>query len=220
MKAAVVRMVLSSSFQRERYSVKAVIAFALVLSLLAGGTAHADTSKHVVRLACVPAAGLLHLETDYLHDSVAVDPANQAGRDAVLAQAGFYDAHALSVTCELGAATYVISTKQDVVSERMCGGDPEIYLTVKRNGQLVLDDVPFGQTCNQIPSVKRMVVGDGPNAWRGREMQVCYATGRSTAVGFEPDYCDWTFGAPAQFEQRFPVDRARIEKIVTHTERR
>jgi hypothetical protein len=200
---------------------KTVIAFALLLSTLISGVSRADTSEQVVRIACVPEAGLLHIEPAYLHDSVKAGVGGQQGaRDAALAQAGFHDAHALAVTCVLGNVTYFMSAEQDVVSARACGGDPEIYLTVKRNAQVLLNNVPFGETCNQIPSVTRLVAGDGPHSWRGREMQVCYAAGPRAMFGPASDYCDWTFGKPAEFDRKFPVDQARLPKILSHEERR
>lgn len=195
---------------------KTVYVFMLLLAVLAVGTSRADTVKHTVRIACVPEAGLLHLESGYLHDSVAYGPASMTERDAVLARAGFHDPHHLAVSCALGGVTYSMTATQDETSGRMCGGDPEVYVTVTRDGQPFLTDVVFGNSCHALPSVESMTVGDGPRSWRGRETRMCYLSGKDGG----PAFCDWTFGAPAQFTQRFPIDQARLAKIGLHEERR
>jgi hypothetical protein len=97
----------------------------------------------------------------------------------------------------------------------MCGGDPGVWLTVTRNGEKLFSDVIFGGFCG-APSVTRITIGDGPKSWRGRETEVCYSSGKD----FDPDHCEWTFGGAAEFAKRFPVDQARIQKIVMRQERR
>lgn len=195
---------------------KSVVAFALFLCLLSAGVTRADTSKHVVRIACVPEAGLLHVESADLHDSVASDPSGGTGRIASLTEAGFHDPHQLATSCVLGAATYLITATQDETSNYLCGGDPEVYLTVKRDGQPFLVGVVFGASCKQLPGVARLMVADGPASWRGRETQVCYTTGKAA----DPEVCDWTQGASARFNQRFPLDEARVQRIAIGQERR
>ena len=197
---------------------KSLFVLVLLLSTLLCRVSHADTSKHFVRVACVPEAGLLDVESRYLHDSVSgdPDPKGQEERDTRLTQTGFHDPHGLKFSCVLGGVNYVIAAEQDQVSNRMCGGNPDVYLTVTRDGDKFLSDVIFGESCNQQPSIMRFTVGDGPKSWRGRETQVCYSPGKDG----EPDHCDWTFGGPAEFNKRFPIDEDRIRKIVTHQERR
>lgn len=195
---------------------KAWFAFALSLSMLFCRVAQADTSPGFVRIACVPETGLLDIEYRTLHDSVSRDPNGEQARGELLARAGFHDPHQLKFSCVLGAATYNIAADQDPTSERMCGGSPEVYVTVTRDGQPLLSNVIFGESCNQLPSVMRLTVGDGPKSWRSRETQVCYATGKES----DPFFCDWTFGKPSQFDMRFPLDEKRVEKIATRQERR
>lgn len=190
--------------------------FALLVGTLLFHAAKADTMKDFVRLACVPEAGLLDVEFRNLHDSVAGDPRGPDQRNAMLAREGFHDAHGLKFSCELGEVTYSISAEQDPPSERMCGGNPEIYLTVTRGGEKFFTNVIFGESCNRLPSVMRFAVGDGPNSWRGRETQVCYSTGKET----DPVVCEWTFGNRANFDKRFPIDGQRLQRIVSHQESR
>lgn len=192
---------------------KSVLVFALLLSTLLCRVSHADTSKRFVRVACVPEVGLLDVESRYLHDSVSgdLDPKEQAERTTLLAQAGFHDPHGFKFSCALGGTNYLVTTEQDPVSDRMCGADPGVYLTVTRNGEKFFSNVIFGGFCGQ-PSVMRFTIGDGPKSWRGRETEVCYSSGKDG----DTDYCEWNFGGPAEFNKRFPIDENRIRKIVTH----
>jgi hypothetical protein len=200
----------------EELAMTKLVAFALMVSTLLFHAAKADTTKDFVRLACVPEAGLLDVEYRNLHDSVAGDPKGPAERNAILARQGFHDPHGLKFSCELGGVTYFISAEQDPTTERMCGGAPEVFLTVTRGGKKFFTDVVFGESCNGLPSVMRFSVGDGPKSWRGRETQVCYSTGKET----DPVFCDWTFGNGANFDKRFPIDGQRLQRIVSHQERR
>lgn len=197
-------------------AVKKSIMLALLLCAHLLNVAHADTVKSLVRISCVPETGLLDIEYRYLHDSVAGDPTGQDKRKPALAQAGFHDPRGLAFSCALGATTYLITAEQDPESNKMCGADPEVYLTVTRAGEKMVSHVVLGDSCNQLPSATRVTIGDGPNSWRGRETQVCYATGKRG----DAEYCDWTFGAAAQFDRRFPIDQARVQKIVSKQEHR
>lgn len=206
---------LSCGFIDAARIMKKALLFTLLGSLLALGTAHADTSKDFVRVACVPEAGLFDVEVRTLHDSVAGFQ-TQHDRNAVLAAAGFHDPHRLKFSCDLGGIRYAVAAQQDETSERMCGGQPEIYVTVTRNDEKLLSNVVFGESCNGLPSVTKFTVGDGPKSLRGRETQVCYANGKENDL----PVCDWTFGDAAGFGKRFPVDEDRIRNIVTRQERR
>lgn len=195
---------------------KASFVFVLLLGMSLCRLSHADTSNDVVRIACVPEAGLLDVEVRSLHDSVASGPDGQDKRTEVLARAGFHDPHGLTFTCRLGAITYLISAQQDETSNRMCGGSPEVYLTVTRDGAQLLSDVVVGSSCHELPSITRLTVGDGPGSWRGRETEVCYSSGKAG----DPGRCEWTFGKPSAFDRRFPIDEDRLRRIVTRQERR
>jgi hypothetical protein len=199
-------------------AMKSLLVLAFLFGTLLCGVSRADTSKHVVRIACVPEAGLLDVDSRLLHDSVSSDPspAGRAARDTRLAESGFHDPHGLNLTCVLGAASYVVTAEQDPTSDRICGGDPEVYLTVTRDGAPFFSNVVFGESCNRMPAVMRFTVGDGPKSWRGRETSVCYLTGKEDG----PEHCDWTFGAAAEFSRRFPIDEERVRNIVAHEERR
>jgi hypothetical protein len=195
--------------------VKAPFVFVLLLGMSLCRLSHADTSNDFVRIACVPEAGLLDVEVRSLHDSIASGPEGQDKRNEVLARAGFHDPHGLAFTCRLGAITYLISSQQDETSNRMCGGSPEVYLTVTRDGTPLLSNVVTGDSCHELPSITRLTVADGPGSWRGRETKVCYSSGKAD----DPGQCEWT-GEPSKFERRFPIDADRLQRIVTRQERR
>lgn len=202
---------------RKKVLMKSFLMLILLFSTLLCRVSNADTSKRLVRVACVPEAGLLDVESRYLHDSVSGDPApkRQAERNALLTQAGFHDPHGLKLSCVLGGVNYLITAEQDEPSSAMCGGDPGVFLTVTRNSEKFLSNVIFGGSCG-APSVMRFTIGDGSKSWRGRETEVCYSSGKD----LDPDHCEWTFGGPAEFNKRFPIDEDRLRKIVTHQERR
>ena len=193
-----------------------LLGFVIVLGILLNQVSKADTMKDFVRISCIPEAGLLDIEYRGLHDSVAVSPNSPAERNAVLERAGFHSPRGLKFSCELGGTMYTISSKQDEPSERMCGASPEIYLSVMRGNSKILSDVVFGDSCHQLASVTRITAGDGKQSWRGRETQICYASGKDN----EPAFRDWTFGAQAQFDKRLPIDQARVQRIVSHEEQR
>lgn len=205
-----------SQFRKEVF-MKPFLMLMLLFSILLCRVSYADISKHLVRVACVPEAGLLDVESRYLHDSVSgdPDPKGKDERNARLTQAGFHDPHGLKLSCVLGGVNYLITAKQDEPSNAMCGGNPGIFLTVTRNSEKFLSNVIFGGFCG-APSVMRFTIGDGFKSWRGRETEVCYSSGKD----FDPDHCEWTFGGPAEFNKRFPIDEDRLRKIVTHQERR
>jgi hypothetical protein len=197
-------------------AVKTLITFAVLLSILFCRVSYADTSKDMVRIACIPDAGLLDVEFRSLHDSVAGGVKEQEKRNALLLQAGFHDPHSLKFACALGGIEYLISAEQGSTSLQMCGGSPEVYLTVMRDGAIFFSGVVFGDSCNRLPSITRFTIGDGPGSWRGRETEVCYSSGKDN----HSDFCDWTFGEPAEFNKRFPIDQDRVGRIVRHLERR
>jgi hypothetical protein len=187
--------------------------FALLLGALFFTSAHADTSDDFVRIACVPENGLLDVEYRSLHDSVARSRDVQKGGPITeaLEKAGFHRPRDLAFTCQLGHVQYLVKAEQGETTNFLCGGVPEIRLTVSRGGAPLFSDVVFGYSCLGRPSVMRFSIGDGPKSWRGRETEACYATGKES----DPHVCEWTFGS--QFDKKFPVDQNAIDRIVTRT---
>lgn len=173
--------------------------------------AKADRSHPFVRVACIPENGLLDIETRGLHDSVATKRgATPEGTNDALARGGFHRPNQLKLTCELGDVKYVIEANQGPQTQYLCGAVPDINLNVTRNGAPLLSNVTFGHSCAGRPSVMRITIGDGAQSWRGRETEVCY--GRSDPADFR--HCEWFFGADANFNKRFPIANADIERIV------
>lgn len=169
----------------------------LLLALHGHAPARADTVRDFVRTACVPEAGLLDVEYRGLHDSVAVDRGGKEQRNSALAQAGFHPPRGLKLSCRLGDVSYAIATDQGPTSERRCGGSPEVYLSITRNGEKILSDVVLGESCQGLPSVTRITIGDGPQSWRGRETQLCYSKEGDSG---KPQ-CEWIFGDQKRLQQ-------------------
>lgn len=183
----------------------------LILGTLVPGASHADTSADFVRIACVAENGLLDVAYRSLHDSVSGNrEADKSGVSTALSIAGFHRPRGLRFTCDLDGAEYIITASQAETTNFMCGGSPDIVLTVTRNGAGLFSDVVFGASCQQLPSLMRFTIGDGAKSWRGRETEACYATGKDA----EPEHCEWTFGPQAAFDERFPVDQNVIDRIV------
>ena len=193
------------------------LAALLLFATLASPVAFADISNSFVRVACVPEAGLLDVQWRSLHDSVSSENGanGRIRRGSPLGKAGFHDPHGFNMSCALGSISYQISTTQAEQTNFNCGGSPDIYLTVTRNGKKLLSDVILGGVCARA-AVTRITIGDGPKSWGGRETEVCYWSGESA----DTEHCDWTSGAAAVFDKRFPVDDARVRKIVSGEERR
>lgn len=188
-----------------------MVTLVLILGTLVPGTSHADTSADFVRIACVAENGLLDVAYRSLHDSVSGRPGlEKSGVATALSSAGFHRPRGLRFTCDLDGAQYIITASQEETTNAMCGGSPEIYLTVTRNGTGLFSDVVFGTSCRQLPSLMRFTVGEGAKSWRGRETNACYASGKDA----EPEHCEWTFGPQAAFDERFPVDQNVVRRIV------
>ncbi|WP_156116809.1 hypothetical protein [Massilia sp. 9096] len=186
--------------------------------------ARADVTYDFIRYACVPENGMLDVEYRGLHDSVAGalwDKPTETPK--ALQRQGFYRARGFQATCTIGQATYMIKASQDEPSEKMCGGVPDIYLEVTRNGRPFFHDVMFGDDhCGNRPSLQRFTIGEITPSWRdGPEAQACYSSGSDDAAvpGMSsPQICQWTFG-DADFAKRFPVGKDTIVKLFTRPQK-
>jgi ribosomal protein L31 len=183
--------------------------------------ASADTSYDFVRIACVPANGMLDVEYRRLHDSVAgylwKDPRESPKS---LREHGFYRARGLDTSCTIGNATYVIRSTQNEETNAMNGGCPEVYLDVSRNGKPFFREVVLGDSCNGHPSLRRFTVGEMTKRG-GPEAEVCYTSADDQMLPLYQDRqaCEWTFGND-DFAKRFPIDEdaigrffARLKKV-------
>jgi hypothetical protein len=199
---------------------KSLIALAGLLMLLVSGGAQADTMTDFVRVTCAPETGLLDVEYRALHDSVARDMRSKvAPAENALVKHGFYSPRGLDLTCKLGEVVYHVSGEQDPERDRgTCGADPEVFVTVTRNGAPILNHVVFGDSCWGAPSVRSITFGDGPPAWRGAEAHICYSPGAREGHLYEISdvtLCEWVFDRPGNaFTKHFPLDGAAIKRNV------
>jgi hypothetical protein len=129
-------------------------------------------------------------------------------RADALRQYGFWPARGLVSTCKLGQVVYRITAEQDAQTNKMCGGSPEVYLTVTRDGAPVLRHVVFGYSCNDLPSVQRITFGDGPAIMRDPEATVCFLKKDSLV---DKTFCDFFQKKTGDFKKNFPIDQADVE---------
>jgi hypothetical protein len=187
-----------------------------LLCALLGHTAKAEVARDFVRIACIPEAGMLDLEYRLLQPSIATERDGPHDRNVILERGGFHQARGLKMSCDLGGSTYIITAEQADTSNYLCGGSPEVYLTIKSGSYTILSNVVFGDSCHYYPAVTRITIGDGPKSWGGRMVQLCYSTGKDG----EAVFCDWTQGNQSAFDKRFPIDQDRLKRIASHLERR
>jgi hypothetical protein len=192
---------------------------AALLSFCCAG-ARADNTYDFVRIACVPANGMLDLEYRRLHDSVAgalwKDPRESPKS---LLEHGFHRARGLDTSCTIGKATYVIRATQDEETGGLNGACPEVFLDVSRNGKPFFRKVVLGDSCNGHPSLRRFTVGEFTRQG-GPEAEVCYTSAGDQGLPLyqERQACEWIFGEQ-DFAKRFPVDEAAIASFFTRLNR-
>lgn len=129
---------------------------ALLLLVLASPV-WADYTVDFVRISCVPDAQFLDVEYRGIHNP-AITALTEHGtvRPDVLARHGFFSPSKLSYECSLPDSKYTIIATQTGWSERgMCGAAPEIFLSLQRNGEPLLERVVFGSSCFGNPLVTR-----------------------------------------------------------------
>jgi hypothetical protein len=178
--------------------------------------AYADIATGFVRIACVPEHGLLDIEYRSLHDTV-VSASSQTSKKsaASLEKHGFFDPHHLYQKCILNGAEYKITSQQDLPTNRMCGGSPDIHLSVQRNGVALVDDVIFGSSCYGDPSVRLVSLAETNTGKSGREAEICYMRGEKNAKTGTAENCEWLFDSSGDFLNRFPINKGAIERFIT-----
>lgn len=131
-------------------------------------------------------------------------------RTDVLARHGFFDPGKLAYECSLPDSKYKVVATQDGWGGGLCGAGPEIFLTLYRNGEPLLERVVFGQSCFGNPSVTRITISDGKEGWYAREAEVCFAGGSSGA----PDKCVWFFSDLGDGFKKFPIRQDDIQSML------
>ncbi|MGN7105077.1 hypothetical protein ACTHR6_25920 [Ralstonia holmesii] len=183
---------------------------ALLLSVLASPV-WADYTVDFVRISCIPDAQFLDVEYRGIHNP-AISALTEHGtvRPDVLARHGFFSPSKLSYECSLPDSKYTIIATQTGWSERgMCGAAPEIFLSLQRNGEPLLERVVFGSSCFGNPSVTRITIEDGKQGWYSREAEVCLARGTDETAG----KCVWFFEDYGDFK-KFPIRQGDIQRLL------
>ena len=133
----------------------------LILALIVGGWSHsarADQPIGLIQTLCIPEPGIdyfsARLESfneiaNYIHrghkEATAED---KKARLQTLEKYGLIFPDEFSYTCKLEHHTYTITGHRPPFREKgMCGGDPRVTITLKRDDDVILDDVFFEQSC-------------------------------------------------------------------------
>jgi len=133
----------------------------LVLTLIIGcwpHSARADQSISLIQTLCIPEPGIdyfsARLESfaqaaGYIHfGTKAGDEHDRSTRIKLLERYGLIFPDEFSYTCKLEHHTYTITGHRPPHRERgMCGGNPRIQLSLKRDDETILDDVFFEPSC-------------------------------------------------------------------------
>lgn len=183
---------------------------ALLLLVLASPV-WADYTVDFVRISCVPDAQFLDVEYRGIHNpAIAALTEHGTVRPDVLARHGFFSPSKLSYECSLPDSKYTIIATQTGWSERgMCGAAPEIFLSLQRNGEPLLERVVFGSSCFGNPLVTRITIEDGKQGWYSREAEVCLARGTDETA----DKCVWFFEDYGDFK-KFPIRQGDIQRLL------
>ena len=183
-----------------------------LLLLLLGSSARADYTVDFVRISCIRDAQFLDVEYRGIHNP-AITALTEHGtvHTDVLARHGFFDPGKLSYECSLPESKYKVVATQEGWSERgMCAAAPEIFLSLYRDGDPLLEQVVFGQSCFGNPSVTRITIEDGKQGWYSREVEVCFTRGTSET----PDKCVWFFSNLGDGFKKFPLRQGDIQSML------
>jgi hypothetical protein len=172
------------------------IIFMAVFIFLNARPAYADDgyySPNFIRISCIPEAQYLDVEYQAV-EMMKYDATSKS--KGIWEKHGFYDPRNLTYKCKLAGVEYKIVTSLGPEGEMQCGGAPEIFFSLFRNGKPMLDDVVFGYSCFRHQSVKNITIQDGRPGWYDRRLEICPLSG--------DDKCKYFFDRDGS--GKFPVD--------------
>lgn len=128
--------------------------------------AHADQPIGLIQTLCIPEPGVDYFSARlesfaeaarYINDGGNGAPKDKGDRLKVLEKYGLIFPREFTYTCKLEHHTYTITGRRPPESNSECMGDPRVELSLKRDGETVLDNVFFEPSCD----------ADQPNARYG-----------------------------------------------------
>jgi len=199
------------NWRLETLMFKLTIAFSFVFLSL---QAHADFTYDFVRISCIQESEFLDIEYRDIHNNAVDAVAGDQFKNRFLlwAKHGFFDPRKLSYKCTFTKkdrdstthqSTYKVVTKKAEQGNGPCGGAPEIYLSLYKNDQVLINNVVFGNSnsCYGSPAISRIYIqGQGPE-----EAQICFRKNSNTGEEPPKDKCEWSFG-----KEMFPIDQSKV----------
>ena len=182
--------------------------------------AFADYSYDFVRISCIKEIQFLDIEYKSIHNT-AIDSIF-ADRDSPLkiwSKHGFFSPKKLYYECPFAHTdtyyssqiTYKLVTKQAEGGNGMCGGAPEIFLSLYRNNELFIDNVVFGGSCIGNSSISHIYIS-GVSGKYPEEAQICFQ--KNSTTGEPPqEKCEWFFDNEnfTKFK-KFPINQEVVNK--------
>lgn len=182
-------------------------AWSAPLLLAIAAAAHADYTVDFARIACIPQARFLDIEYRGIHNSAVDAPADSADGGDAWARNGFFAPGDADVRCKLAESDYrVVVTRDEIRELGMCGAAPLAYLTLYRNGKVVLDKAIFGQPCFPRHSITRVTIQDGKAGYYSREAEICLRNHQTSQTD-----CTWSFDLRDDWPQ-VPLGQDAVDK--------
>lgn len=179
------------------------------------GTASADWSMDFVRITCIPEARYFRFDFTPVSGSAVLleaqfDEIKRKQKLQAWEKQGYYEATNLNYECSLPESTYKITATQPPARERgMCGGTPQITLSLIRNGTPILDKVIFGDDCFGGPTVLGAEITDGLQGWDTRQMTLCLSPGDNS-----PKKCEFLSETSSAISKAIPINQEKVDKYV------
>ncbi|HEY6898480.1 MAG TPA: hypothetical protein VI279_14570 [Rhodocyclaceae bacterium] len=177
------------------------IAFSCIVS-----TAWADYSVEFLRIACIPEANYFSVEYKPLSGSDVFPSGNfdrrvSLDRLKMWKKHGYFTPANLHYECKLAGASYILTSSQPPASDKgMCGGAPRISLSLRRNSDLWLDSVVFGEDCFGGATTNRFEVFDS------RSVSLCFSPPNSSQ-----SVCESLFHLDDAIPQVTPLTQSDVE---------
>lgn len=190
---------------------QARLLIAYLMLILVSPTAQADFHYDFVRIACIKATRFLDIEYHPIHNSaVDAEPDEPTkSRFDIWAKHGFFAPGNLTYKCSLPESEYKVIASQNDWGNGMCGGAPEIYLSLYKNNKPLLNNIVFGGSCFGNHSITKISIQDGKSGWYAREFQICFQSNPSDGGDSGRTNCEWFFD-----ENNFPIDQKSMQRFL------
>ncbi|QEY14719.1 hypothetical protein D0C16_01250 [Cellvibrio sp. KY-GH-1] len=179
-----------------------------LLAMVISNNTYADYDYQFLRIACIPEAGFLDISHQFVHNTAIDVPVKNVYQ--IFEESGFYSPHKLDIKCKFAGGEYRIVATQEEPYSGMCGATPDILLSLYRNEKLMIENVIFGYSCFNNPSVNKIYIHASKNEYPPKEMEVCLSNNSSTEK-VKKEECKWFFSNYIEsYEKMFPLNSNRL----------